>query len=155
MQTMRAILVLISLFLFTTYASAQMPLMISQPPSGDPKQAEELRLARIETSVRIHGRLAETRMTMTFANPSNRNLAGDLYFPLPEGATLSGYALDVNGVMVDGVVVEKDKGRQVFEKELRKGDFAQAVAELSTRHKDFVVPGYLSASITWIAEAQP
>ena len=37
------------------------------------------------------------------------------------GATVSGYALDVNGAMVDGVVVDKDKGRQVFEKEARKG----------------------------------
>ncbi|MCX7935118.1 MAG: VIT and VWA domain-containing protein, partial [Planctomycetota bacterium] len=59
--------------------------------------------------------------TMVFANPNPRPLAGDLYFPLPEGATVSGYALDVNGVMVDGAVVAKDRGRQVFEKEVRKG----------------------------------
>ncbi|NVN93018.1 MAG: DUF2135 domain-containing protein [Desulfuromonadales bacterium] len=124
MKSMKAILILMSLTLFTPFAAAQMPLMISQPPPDDSsrtKQAELLRLARIETSVRIHGRLAETRMTMTFANPTGRNLAGDLYFPLPEGAMLSGYALDVNGVMVDGVVVEKDRARQVFEKEVRKG----------------------------------
>ncbi|MEA5358285.1 AAA family ATPase [Amycolatopsis sp., V23-08] len=41
------------------------------------------------------------------------------------------------------------------EKNLRKGDFAQDVAELSTEHDDFVVPAYLSAAITWIAEPQP
>ncbi|MEM9487985.1 MAG: VIT domain-containing protein, partial [Myxococcota bacterium] len=44
-----------------------------------------------------------------------------LYFPLPQGATVSSYALDVNGQLVDGVVVSKDKGRQVFETEVRKG----------------------------------
>jgi putative ATP-dependent endonuclease of OLD family len=41
------------------------------------------------------------------------------------------------------------------DKQLRKGDFAQDVAELSAQNADFVVPEYLSAAITWIAEAQP
>ncbi|MBB5856355.1 ATP-dependent endonuclease [Amycolatopsis umgeniensis] len=41
------------------------------------------------------------------------------------------------------------------EKNLRKGDFAQDVAELSTEHDEFVVPAYLSTAITWIAEPQP
>jgi len=58
---------------------------------------------------------------MTFANPHERALAGDLYFPLPEGTTISGYALDIEGQMVEGVVVEKDRGRQVFEKIVRQG----------------------------------
>jgi hypothetical protein len=33
---------------------------------------------------------------------------------------MSGYALDVNGIMVDGVIVEKEKARVTFEKEARK-----------------------------------
>ncbi len=84
-------------------------------------KAEPLKLSAIKTEVRIFGYLAETRMTMTFFNPNHRVMAGDLNFPLPEGATVSGYALDVNGVMVDGVVVEKHKGRQVYEKIVRQG----------------------------------
>ncbi|MCX6556764.1 MAG: VIT domain-containing protein [Candidatus Aminicenantes bacterium] len=83
--------------------------------SIDNDKPEPLFLAGLAVDVRILGVVAETRMTMTFSNPYDRQLAGDLYFPLPEGATVSGYALDINGVMIDGVVVEKDKGRQVFE----------------------------------------
>ncbi len=83
--------------------------------------SKPLQLNRVDTEVQIAGHVARTRMTMTFYNPNTRAMAGDLIFPLPEGATVSGYALDVNGVMVDGVVVEKDKGRQVFEIEVRKG----------------------------------
>lgn len=123
MQTLKAIMTL--MFLLTCYSTSQahMPQLISMPPMEDeqPVKPQEIRLSRINTEVRIHGWTAETRMTMTFANPTGRNLAGDLYFPLPEGATVSGYALDINGVMVDGVVVEKEKARQVFEKEVRKG----------------------------------
>lgn len=33
---------------------------------------------------------------------------------------MAGYATDMNGVLVDGVVVEKDKARVTFEKEARK-----------------------------------
>jgi Ca-activated chloride channel homolog len=85
------------------------------------EKAEPLKLSAVKTEVRILGYLAETKMTMTFFNPNHRVLAGDLYFPLPEGATVSGYALDVAGAMVDGVVVEKQKGRQVYEKIVRQG----------------------------------
>lgn len=80
-----------------------------------------LQISEVKTQVRIRGHMAETRMTMTFFNPQSRNMAGDLFFPLPEGAMVSGYALDIEGKMVDGVVVPKDKARRIFEIETRKG----------------------------------
>ncbi len=88
--------------------------------STDSGKPEPLFLSKLAVDARILGVVAETRMTMTFSNPRDRQLSGDLYFPLPEGATVSGYALDINGVMVDGVAVGKDKGRQVFESLTRK-----------------------------------
>ncbi|CAF3882294.1 unnamed protein product [Rotaria sordida] len=59
--------------------------------------------------------------TMTFKNNYNRILEGALEFTLPEKATICGFGLDVDGVIVDGVVVEKEKARITFEKEVRKG----------------------------------
>ncbi|MHB8067893.1 MAG: VIT domain-containing protein [Desulfobaccales bacterium] len=93
------------------------PILVAQIED----KALHLKLARVGIEVRILGRICETKMTLTFSNPQARALAGDLYFPLPEGATVSGYALDIAGVMVDGVVVPKEKARQVFEKEVRRG----------------------------------
>src|SRR5207302_3529525 len=66
------------------------------------------------------GFLAETTTTLTFRNPHERALEGDLTFPLPDGAALSGFALDVRGQMVDGVVVDKAAARVAFERETRK-----------------------------------
>jgi tetratricopeptide (TPR) repeat protein len=80
-----------------------------------------LGLAKLQTEVRIVGAVAETTTTMTFANPMPRAMEGDLYFPLPEGATISGYALDIDGAMVDGVAVEKHEARRVFEEVVRRG----------------------------------
>jgi Ca-activated chloride channel homolog len=85
------------------------------------KRSVPLQLTRVDIQASIVGHLAETRMTLTFYNPNNRSHEGDLYFPLPEGSTVSGYALDVHGRMVEGVVVEKNRARQVFETEVRKG----------------------------------
>ncbi len=102
-----------------------------------------LGISTVKAEVRIVGYIAETRMTMVFTNPHKRNLAGDLFFPLPEGAVVSGYALDVNGMMVDGVIVGKEKGRQVFEKEVRKGvdpGLAEWVKGNNFRTRVFPIP---------------
>ena len=109
------------LLLFALPAAAQEP---APPPALMVKvgeASEPLQVRKVEVDVRVLGHLAETRMTMTFYNPHSRALAGDLYFPLPEGATVSGYALDVSGVLVDGVVVEKEAARRAFEAEVRRG----------------------------------
>ena len=108
-------------FLTPLYAQELPPALIIIPDPARPQITQPMSVSRVETDVKVSGCLAETSMTMTFANPNDRVLAGDLYFPLPEGSTVSGYALDINGSMVDGVVVEKAKGRQVFEKIVRQG----------------------------------
>ena len=79
-----------------------------------------LSLAKADIRTVITGYLAETTMTLTFRNDTDRVLEGELAFPLPETATVSGYALDVNGVLVDGVPVERQKARITYEKETRK-----------------------------------
>jgi len=111
---------------FTVYFVAWLGFASAQtlPPALMVEENEHsipLAISKVDVDVRIVGYIAETRMTLVFRNDLNRPMAGDLYFPLPVGATVSGYALDVNGVMIDGVIVDKDKGRQVFEKEARKG----------------------------------
>ena len=82
---------------------------------------EPLTVRKLEVDARIVGHLAETRLTMTFYNPHGRALSGEFVSPLPEGATVSGYGLDVGGALVEGVVVDKDEGRRAFEAEVRKG----------------------------------
>jgi len=95
------------------------PVLMVRPEPKKP--LTPLILSEISTDVRILGYVAETSTTMTFTNPHNRVLEGDLYFPLPQGATVSGYALDIKGKLIDGVAVEKHRGRAVFEEIVRRG----------------------------------
>ncbi|MBQ7177450.1 MAG: DUF2135 domain-containing protein [Victivallales bacterium] len=75
----------------------------------------------VEIEANVDGVLTETKVTMTLHNPNGRILEGELNFPLPAGATVAGYALDINGKMVDGVIVEKEKARAVFDEVVRQG----------------------------------
>ena len=61
------------------------------------------------------------KTTITFTNPNSRAFEGELEFPVPEGATVCGYELEINGNMVPGVVVGKEEARTAFENEKRKG----------------------------------
>ncbi|HNW36606.1 MAG TPA: VIT domain-containing protein, partial [Candidatus Ozemobacteraceae bacterium] len=117
MKKLLLILLLITVFVPSVLAQTLTPVRLAV---GDGAE-KAIVLRRVDAKVVVEGILAETRLTMTFFNPNGRRLAGDLTFPLPEGATVSGYGLDVNGVLVDGVVVEKQKGREVFETEMRRG----------------------------------
>jgi Ca-activated chloride channel homolog len=77
-------------------------------------------LSRLQVEATIVGFLAQTTTTMTFRNDSERDLEGALELPLPEGATVSGYALDVAGAMAEGVAVEQQAARVAFETEERR-----------------------------------
>src|SRR5688572_1606728 len=72
-------------------------------------------IQRFDVDVRILGNRAATTFTLTFYNPSSKVLEGTFLLPLPQGATVTRYALDVNGRMREGVPVEKAKAAQVFE----------------------------------------
>jgi Ca-activated chloride channel homolog len=108
---MRYLLAFLVTFSSSLYAQQQLsPQLVAFMDSG----VKPIQLSKLDVDVRIQGEIAETRTTMTFGNPSARVLEGEFTFPLPEEVTLSGYALDVNGVLVDGVVAEKDRARQVL-----------------------------------------
>lgn len=70
---------------------------------------------------RVGGVFATVTTAFTVRNPNARPLEGALEFPLPDGARVCGYALDIDGVMTDGVVVPREKARVAFEKEVKKG----------------------------------
>ena len=117
-----AVFFLIFFCTLSVYPQSAPPIMLGGNAGPAPEQGRErLLLSALAVDVRISGLIAETELTMTFTNSSPIRIAGDLYVPLPENAVVSGYALDIDGVLVDGVPVEKQKGREVFEKIVRQG----------------------------------
>ena len=78
-------------------------------------RADAAKLVNLKVDVSIFGNIAKTTMTMIFENTTHRDLEGELTFPMPEGVSVSGYALDINGKLRQAVPVDKNKGTEVFE----------------------------------------
>jgi len=91
-------------------AQAQLPQL-----KINDKEDPNVYLSHLCVDVKVVGNIAITTMEMTFRNKNNRILEGELVFPLPEGISVSRYALDINGQMREAVPVEKEKATQVFE----------------------------------------
>jgi hypothetical protein len=88
-------------------------------PQEDGTQ-KPLRMDKLSIDIKVIGTLAVTTMEMRFYNDLDRVLEGELNFPLGDGQTVSRFAMDVNGKLREGVVVEKNQGRQVFENIVRQ-----------------------------------
>lgn len=72
-------------------------------------------------TVADNGLYRMVKTTITFTNPNARVFEGELEFPVPDGATVCGYELEINGEMIPGTVVSKEEARTAFENEKRKG----------------------------------
>jgi hypothetical protein len=95
------------------------PVVLSPAP-GD-TASRPLPFHRLDIEVSVHGNLARTTLEAEIYNPYDRELAGTFVLPLQEGQTPSRFALEVNGSLREAVVVEKNRGRQVFESIVRRG----------------------------------
>lgn len=85
------------------------------------------------------------------AGPNNHAVIGEAYtLQRPKAGPGEWEALTA----IDDAAIRIEQFMANFKKhELKKGDFAQAVAGLSAATDDFVVPQYLQDAIRWIAEA--
>lgn len=100
---------------------AQERLPMPQVQITQTDRTEPAKLHDLQISVKVVGHVATTTWDMTIHNPQDRILEGELVFPLGEGQTVTRFAMDVNGRLREGVVVEKAKGRKAFEEIVRRG----------------------------------
>ena len=113
-------------FLFST--ALLLPLVITAQKSVVPevkvvneRNANPMVLQDLSIDILVIGQTAVTTMEMTFYNPNTRVMEGEFQFPLADGQQVSRFALDINGKMREGVVVDKALGRKAFEDIVRRG----------------------------------
>ena len=82
----------------------------------DPQGQEmKLSLRKFHVDVHIEDGFARTTIDQTYFNHTWQQLEGTFRFPLPADASLSRLAMYVNGTLMEGGMVERDYGRNVFE----------------------------------------
>lgn len=114
----KTILALLTLLVFSNVDTRSQIKPSREVPSlkiENEQRVDPAKLVDLKVAVSIFGNIAKTSMTMTFENTTNRDLEGELTFPMPEGVSVSSYALDINGKLRQAVPVDKNKGTEVFE----------------------------------------
>jgi hypothetical protein len=81
-------------------------------PSGD---AAHVTLTGVHIRAKQRGDMAEIEAIHTFTNDADTVLEGTFRFPMPDGALLTGLAMMIDGKLMEGELVEREKARKVYE----------------------------------------
>ncbi|MFT3712125.1 MAG: VIT domain-containing protein [Archangium sp.] len=103
-------LLLISLLLSLPAVAAE-----DAPVSLTASDGTGLKLTKFQARGVVSDPLAFTELTLTFQNPLDRVLEGQFKVTLPPGATVSRFAMKLDGRWQEGEVVERQAARRAYE----------------------------------------
>lgn len=85
------------------------------------KDTGSLTISAMRIDIHVHGHVADVVVEAKIANGSDGSDEGRFSLIMPDDAVVTGYALDVDGRMISGQLIEQPKARNVYEDEVRKG----------------------------------
>src|SRR5438093_580069 len=71
-------------------------------------------------NVEINDRVAITSVDQEFRNPGSNRTEGTYLFPLPPGAHIDSFSMDINGKQTEAELLPADKARGIYEDIVRK-----------------------------------
>lgn len=86
----------------------------ARKPGQTTEKDHAVRLAKHSVKVRVVDVVARTEVDETFTNDTDEELEGIYRFPLPPGAQIERLALEVDGKMMEGAFVDRDKGAAIW-----------------------------------------
>jgi hypothetical protein len=89
-----------------------------EAPPGAP--ALPLSIQRQTVHIAIEDEVAETRVDQHFFNPSGKDVEGWYWFSVPEGAQLVSFALETDGRLIEGEVVERRQAAATYEASVQR-----------------------------------
>jgi Ca-activated chloride channel homolog len=92
-----------------------MGLLVPSGPGSSPLAIESHRV-----NINVRDSVAITHVDQVFRNSSGVELEAVFIFPVPENATVHDFALWMNGVRVQGEILESTQARQVYESIVRQ-----------------------------------
>lgn len=88
-------------------------------PPGTP--ARTLEISRQSVRAVLRDGLAETEVDQTFSNPGGRQVEGWYWFTIPERAIVTSFAVETDGVLVEGEVIERQEAAAQYGRAVRSG----------------------------------
>ncbi|HEX7860165.1 MAG TPA: VIT domain-containing protein [Verrucomicrobiae bacterium] len=93
------------------------------PPHWMPRPIHRLtplEVKSVKASATIKEQVAQTKIEQEFYNPNPRQLEGTFIMPLPSGAHLDKFRMEVNGKMTEAELLSADKAKGIYEEIVRK-----------------------------------
>src|SRR5450432_926720 len=88
------------------------------PPGHFPFAPLEVSSHHVE--VKIDGQVATTSIDQEFYNPNDQRLEGIYMFPVPKGAHVDKFSMEIGGKMTEAELLPADKARAIYEDIVRK-----------------------------------
>jgi Ca-activated chloride channel family protein len=92
------------------------PILV--PPGHFPFAPLEVTSHHVD--VKIDGQIAITSIDQEFYNPNDQRLEGIYMFPVPKGAHIDKFSMEIGGKTVDAELLPADKARRIYEDIVRK-----------------------------------
>ena len=106
------------LFLMSNLSFADGFIVIPRPhPLPNPFPLE---VVYHNVNVKIDGQSAVTTIDQSFYNPTNYQLEGFYIFPVPKGAVVSNFTMEINGKETKAELLDSDKARKIYEDIVRQ-----------------------------------
>lgn len=90
------------------------------PVRTDSNFTVPLSVNKHHVKIAINNLAATTAVDQKFFNHENRTIEGLYIFPLPLGASISGFSMDIEGKMTSGELLDADKARKIYEDIVRQ-----------------------------------
>jgi len=90
------------------------------PPHPVPHPFAPLEVASVKAQARITDQLAVTTVDEEFFNPNDVRLEGTFVFPIPKGAHLDKFSMEIDGKRAEAELLAADKARGLYEDIVRK-----------------------------------
>jgi Ca-activated chloride channel homolog len=96
-------------------------IIIPRPRPGHPvPPLRSLAIRYHRVTVAIEDGVATTRVDQVFINEGPEDLEGEYLFPLPEGASVSSFAMWADGRRLEAQVLDADEARRIYEDIVRQ-----------------------------------
>ena len=86
-----------------------------RPPNWRPFPLAALEVASEKIDAKIKDQVATISIEQEFYNPNSQQLEGTFLFPIPKGAQLDKFKMEIGGKMMEPELLAADKARKIYE----------------------------------------
>jgi Ca-activated chloride channel family protein len=104
----------------TVWADGLIVVFHPNPPPGVPYPFAPLAIKYHHVTVKITDQVAVTEVDQVFFNPAPLRLEGNYLFPIPKGAQIDRFAMDIDGKMTEAELLDAGKARLIYEDIVRR-----------------------------------